>query len=70
VNRKKKIKEIIDNLGSEKITILVDNIGCHDYEIKNVMSIIESLLKREVLIFDGEKSLFFKKTGLMVWEKP
>ena len=64
-----KIKELIEALTPAQSIQLVDNIGCHDYTINNILVVIGSMLVSETLIFDGARSLFYKRTGLMVWDK-
>jgi len=64
-----KIKELIMSLTPEQSIQLVDNVGCYFNGIDQLLKIIQSLLENETLIFDGEESLFYKRTGLMVWDK-
>ena len=64
-----KIKKCIESLTPEQSIQLVDNIGCHNYTMNNILLIIGSMLVSETLIFDGQSKLFYKRTGLMVWDK-
>ena len=65
-----KIKKCIESLTPEQSIQLVDNIGCHNYTMNNILLIIGSMLVSETLIFDGQSKLFYERTGLMVWDKP
>ena len=64
-----KIKKCIESLTPEQSIQLVDNIGCHNYTMNNILLIIGSMLVSETIIFDGQNKLFYKRNGLMVWDK-
>lgn len=64
-----KIKKCIESISSEQLMQMMDNINCYSSKTKNVLSIINTMLLNETLIFDGQNKLFYKRTGLMVWDK-
>ena len=62
------LEELWEALTSEQAEQLTKNIGYEGCCLTELLDVIKNLLEKETLIFDGEKSLFFKKTGLKAWE--
>jgi hypothetical protein len=63
MRRTEKLKELLNSLTEEQTVQIAENLG----ECEDTLGYIELLLLDEILIFDGDKSLFFKKTGVQVF---
>ena len=63
MQRTEKLKELLSGLTEEQTAQIAENLG----ECEDMLGYIELLLLDEILIFDGVKSLFFKKTGVQVF---
>ena len=73
MERRKELNDLIWELSSNQLGISEENIGFvmgddSKKEQEAFIAEIEYQLKQEILIFDGKQSLFFKRTGLMIWE--
>ena len=64
---KRSLSKLIASLDNEQTAQMYENLAIS--KTRSLSEAIESLLENETLIFDGKNSLFYKRTGLMVWDK-
>lgn len=61
---RKQLNTLINGLTPEQLEQVKVNLG----ECDCLIEYLVLLLNDEILIFDGKESLFYKRTGLQVWE--
>ena len=64
------LAKLIKRLNEEQMQILIKNISIGRFANKEyVIRTVKYLIEDHVVIFDGKESLFFKRSGLMIWER-
>ena len=64
------LTKLINRLNEEQMQTLIKNISMGKFvENNGIINCVKFLIEDHVIIFDGKESLFFKRSGLMIWER-
>ena len=64
------LAKLIKRLNEEQMQTLIKNISMGKFvENNGIINCVKFLIEDHVIIFDGKESLFFKSSGLMIWER-
>ena len=66
----KALTKLINKLDEAQTKTTIHNIRMGKFIKKpELIKSVKFLIENHTVIYDGKQSLFFKKTGLMIWEK-